>query len=354
MDRLTPGILALVLGGVLAAAVLVPAVVLEIRRRGTIGPARLVGWSSLLVYGIALLAYTLLPLPAPGELVCAPANLHSFQFLESIGADRIAGSSLIGSAALQQYALNVLLFVPLGFLLRAHFGQGLVFTMFTGLAVSMAVEATQATGVWWVYDCAYRVFDVDDLAANGLGVLLGSLLAWMLLPYRRSTAPDPAAPRPVTAGRRFLGMALDWVIVGGLGAVLDLAAMLAVRLIRPEATGAGWWLGDAIVLVAAAIWTIRRGSTPGETALLLVGTGGRGRRRLSRLVRFAAGVGGFQLLLVVDADWAAVLVGLVSVGAVFATRDRRGLAALVAGMGVADARTAPVATAAPERVHATV
>src|SRR5699024_3133338 len=57
-----------VLGGILLFfAMFTPAVLVQMRRYGRISPARMLGTAALVVYGIALIAYTLLPLPS-GDL----------------------------------------------------------------------------------------------------------------------------------------------------------------------------------------------------------------------------------------------------------------------------------------------
>ncbi|WP_336627067.1 MULTISPECIES: VanZ family protein [unclassified Microbacterium] len=122
------------------------------------------------------------------------------------------GRSLLWAAALVYFlALNVLLFLPLGFFLRVLGGRGILVALLVGFGVSLVVETTQLTGVWGLYPCAYRVFDVDDLLTNTVGAVLGSLLA--LVVPRRMRGPavvDGAArARPVTRRRRLLGMVCD-------------------------------------------------------------------------------------------------------------------------------------------------
>lgn len=71
---------------------------------------------------------------------------------------------------------NTVLFIPWGIGLRRWWGMPWGRVLGACLVVSLSIEATQLTGVWFVYDCSFRVFDVDDSLANCLGGLLGALL----------------------------------------------------------------------------------------------------------------------------------------------------------------------------------
>ena len=72
-------------------------------------------------------------------------------------------AALLRDLAFLQIALNVLLFVPLGYFVRVVLHRGVLVATALGLGVSLLIEVTQRTGVWNLYDCAYRLFDVDDL-----------------------------------------------------------------------------------------------------------------------------------------------------------------------------------------------
>lgn len=104
---------------------------------------------AFLVYAMALWTYTLLPLPDPEQLRCTTAQLRSFQFVQDIQAYDIAGpSAVLHNPAVIQVALNVLLFVPLGFFLKALWGRGIITTTAVGFGLTLLIETTQLTGVW--------------------------------------------------------------------------------------------------------------------------------------------------------------------------------------------------------------
>lgn len=71
--------------------------------------------------------------------------------------------------------LNVLLFLPFGYLFfimsRFHFKK----TVLAGFSMSFLIELTQA-GISLLTQVAYRVFDVNDLIFNTIGTFLGVIL----------------------------------------------------------------------------------------------------------------------------------------------------------------------------------
>ncbi|MFC6384560.1 VanZ family protein [Nesterenkonia lacusekhoensis] len=239
------------------------------------------------------------------------------------------------------------MFMPLGCFLRMLWGRGVVVSTATGLAVSAMIETTQITGVWGIYPCPYRVFDVDDLLANTSGALLGAVLVSLLLQLRSRLLPAPiAAPSDISGvserislGRRVTGMVCDVL------AVLLLAVAVAVlsnawqmhlgrtgEQIDAELTQriAVW-----VPLLALGLLTLVSGRTVGDFAVRIRFTSATtpGPAALPhRLLRYAGGIGAYQLvdLLpgVLNMFAAAVLV-LGRLIAVAAMGSRAGLPSLV-------------------------
>ncbi|MBP1806060.1 VanZ family protein [Rubellimicrobium aerolatum] len=72
--------------------------------------------------------------------------------------------------------MNVVVCMAIGLAL-ARSGTRLRSALAFGMGLTLAVELTQLTGIWGLYPCAYREFNVDDLMTNVLGVLLGFVAA---------------------------------------------------------------------------------------------------------------------------------------------------------------------------------
>ena len=131
------------LGVLVGTALFVPFVAVSYRRRGRLTLGRSLLWAAALVSFLAIWTYTLLPLPDAGTYACAGVNLDVTAFIGDLRSAR----SVTDFAALQ-LALNVLLFLPLGFFLRALGGRGILVGLLVGFGVSLVVETTQLTRVW--------------------------------------------------------------------------------------------------------------------------------------------------------------------------------------------------------------
>ena len=126
-DQGTNAILALILGSLVAVLLFIPVAAVQYRRDGRLGPADLAVLVAAAVYGVALWTYTLLPLPDVGDYACQHAQTQLMAFAGDIrraaARSGYAGlgtpGELLRNRAFLQVVLNVLLFVPLGVLVRA-------------------------------------------------------------------------------------------------------------------------------------------------------------------------------------------------------------------------------------------
>lgn len=359
MSEVFPGLVAIALGVVAGIAFFVPFVMLSYHRRGTLTLGRFALWATALVYSWALWTYTLLPLPDASDIRCAGVNLDPLGFVADIGTALARnGASLraLGDPAVLQLLLNILLFLPLGFLIRVLGGRGIVVALVAGLAVSALIETTQLTGVWGLYPCAYRVFDVDDLLTNTTGAVLGSLLA-LPVPRRlwgRGRHADAELPRPVTKRRRLLAALCDW-----LGFTLTAAAMavlLQAVLISADADPDAILLGEFSArlggAVASALWLVlvlSTGRTVGDLAVRIRYTGGPLPLLPARLLRYMGGIGGYGLLSLLPTPWGALAFAYAIAGIVLimSTAKGRGLPGLLSGQRLADARETSSHAAVP-------
>ncbi|MDF2920112.1 MAG: hypothetical protein K0S70_4330 [Microbacterium sp.] len=354
MDRIAPGVLAVIAGLVAGALLFVPFVAVSYRRRGGFSIRRSLVWAAALVYGFAILAYTLLPLPDPSAVMCVGMNLDPLEFVSDIGGAIARPGNTLTDPAVLQLALNILLFLPLGVFIRVLAGRGLLVAAAAGLGLSALVEFTQLTGVWGLYPCAYRVFDVDDLLTNACGALLGSLLS-LALPRRTRKLAEPDEPRAlssVTRGRRLIGALCDALAFGiaafAIGTLVQVFLQYALGDrdavldgdIASYASGAGTpalWL----VLILAS------GQSIGDSAVQIRFIGRRGPLVIGRLIRWIGGVSGYGLLSSLPEPFslAGFAFAVLSAVLIVTTPSGRGLPGLLSGMDVQNThRTTRVST----------
>lgn len=339
---------------------MIPVIAVQYRMYGRFTWWRFLGAGALSVYGVALVAYTLLPLPDPSTLLCGPADstiqLMPFRFIYDIQRET-AGLSLaaiLGSRVTLQVVFNVLLFIPLGVIIRRYFSNGILLSTASGFLVSVLIETTQYTGLWGIYDCAYRLADVDDLVTNTTGALLGALIAPVVLgfmPQQRELFATRRQSRPVTVWRRWLGMAIDYAALSFTGAALLILYRLVLLAGTGEMPAPGTPLSNALPILVAGFLVFHlpafygRGASLGQRMVWLTPewTGNTLQRRLLR----ASAVGGMYTVLTFLAGiltpsffgvlaWLLVLAAFVSVPL---TRGR-GLSCTVSGARMVDSRAA--------------
>ncbi len=307
------GQFAVILFVALSPLALAPLVFLHYRRYG-----RLAGWQALVtaamfLYVCGILAFTLFPLPEASDQFCdARSGLSYWQLVPfaSVGdvLDQVRSTGVLAtltSGVFLQVAFNVILLVPLGVLAAYRYGAGLGRTVLIGLGVSLAIELTQGTAIWGIYDCPYRLADVDDLMTNTAGAALGWFVGRALL----GRLPDPDPPRvddtgPPTVGRRVLAGALDLIIYAVVGVIVQIPIVLGALAVGGADVLDQPWLDVTLlavgnVAVGVALFLVvplarRDRATLGQVATWLVETsrptsGDRPRpaSRSQVLVRFA-------------------------------------------------------------------
>src|SRR5690625_2917309 len=158
-------------------------------------------WTSFVMFSFifyALSAYFLVILPLPEVRdTCAIQSLDTqhyqlipFYFIYEI----LQGSYIVWSdpstyinfvrhSSFLPAFLNVLILLPLGVYMKYFRGKTMtVKRMFiVGFSVSLFFETTQITGLYGIYTCPYRLFNVDDLILNTLGSIIGFLIAPIIL-----------------------------------------------------------------------------------------------------------------------------------------------------------------------------
>lgn len=239
-----PALIAIAIGAVLSVVLVVPLIAVQYRQWGTLSLGRLFLILAFMLYLVAIPMYTLLPTGIDIAAVCArgagaATQMRPFQFVEDVREIMQHASSpqaVLTSATVQQVVFNVLLFVPLGVFLRRLNRLPWWAVVAAGIGTTLLIEFTQYTGNWGFAECAYRVFDVDDLILNTAGTCIGLLLAPLLnvVPGVHISEADRDRVRPINRKRRVVQLFCDWLSFTLLTAVIPLGINLMLALLMDE------------------------------------------------------------------------------------------------------------------------
>lgn len=366
---LWPGWIALLFAALFTTAAGVFLLALQYHRHGRLSWRRSLASLAVILYLFGLFSYTMLPLPPTRGDFCGLPGFGGvqkipFAFLPQLKDALLASPrAVLHDALLRQVVLNVVLFLPLGVLAVRWARVGFLGAVLLGALASVLVETTQYTGVFGIYECAYRVTDVDDVIANTAGAAAGALLAylslfaWLSGPGERTTAQEHREPRHVTRARRLLGMVFDLALVAVVGFAIDFgAARLNILAGEP-------WDGNmprSVALLASALLVIVLPAlSPGRASLgqrciWVRATDASGHRAGfgRQLLRTMLGGGGFTLLwgaahlagdtgLGFGLQAAAFALGAAGLLGILLDASGSGFSARMAGLRFADRRATP-------------
>ncbi|WP_042470294.1 VanZ family protein [Bacillus ndiopicus] len=185
---------------ILAFLIWIPWLIYTYRKYGFLSISKTIIVFSFVFYFLTALFLVLLPLPETTN-TCAfqkPGtqffNLRPFQFVQDILyktditlKNPSTWVTIIKQPAFYQAFFNFLLLMPFGVYLRYFLKERKYWkrAFLFGLGLTLFYEVTQVTGIYGIYNCPYRIFDVDDLLLNSVGSLLGFFAApviWALFP----------------------------------------------------------------------------------------------------------------------------------------------------------------------------
>lgn len=142
------------------------------------------------------------PFPDPATLACPVASAapqtEPFWFVGEIAWRWDRGwSGLMRDRLAAASAMNFVLPALVGAALARVTGRWLVAAAFA-TAMTLFAEFSQLTGLWGVWPCAWRQFNVDDLILNSTGLVAGFALMRRVSRRAPPSSPSPP-PRPRTS-----------------------------------------------------------------------------------------------------------------------------------------------------------
>lgn len=247
---------------VIAFMIFVPWLIYTYRKFGFLSVSTTLIAFSFIFYFLSALFLVLLPLPESRD-TCAllspgakSYSLMPFQFVK----DTLKDSGIILSqpstyiwalkqSAFQQAFFNFLLLMPFGIYLRYFFQEKKYWAraLLLTFGLTLFYETTQATGIYGIYNCAYRIFDVDDLMLNTAGGIFGFFTAPIFLALFPSKAKVEAKANELLEQDEvkpmaiLLSLLIDFIVI-------QFAATL-LQLFTPN-TGFSSFIVHSIILIA--------------------------------------------------------------------------------------------------------
>lgn len=211
----------------LVLIVTIPYMIYEYHKYGAITKKRVLIIFSFIFYLLCIYFLVILPLPKIKDVAAYHGrwyNLKLFEFISDLRnakqfilTDPSTYISLFTSHRIFEPLFNVLLTIPFGIYLRYYFNKGWFTTIFYTFLLSLFLEITQLTGLYYLYPRPYRMFDVNDLIANTLGGFFGFGITPIFAHFLPSTLELEEEvlrqSKDVTFSRRFIGYLLDLIII---------------------------------------------------------------------------------------------------------------------------------------------
>lgn len=187
---------AFIMFGIIGFLLTAPWLVYNYRKYGYLSVWASIVAYSFIFYMLSALFLVLLPLPDTRNTCALQSpdtvyySLVPFYFIwDVINSSLVVWSQpstyirLLKQSAFLQAVFNFLLLLPLGVYLRYFFQRKRYWkkALSLGFALSLFFEITQITGIYGIYNCPYRIFDVDDLLLNSTGALFGFIIAPVIL-----------------------------------------------------------------------------------------------------------------------------------------------------------------------------
>ena len=287
---------AILLFPAVAAVITLPYVIYNYHEFGSVLSLRCVVVYSFVLYLLCTCFLVVLPLPSRAEVAAMTGTRVQLvpltELKQAMTVFRVQGfnlSALKRNTPLWQFVFNMLMLAPFGAYLHYYFRCGWKRTVLFSFLLSLLLELTQLTGLWFIYPRSYRTFDVDDLLANTLGGLLGFLIIWpvmALLPGREELDElSLRRGREVSVGRRITACVIDLLLLAAIGGMIALLLRGSGRLSgRKQLAGVvGLFVGSCYPLVPLLF----RGRSVGKylTQLRVVDENGHRARWYQLLLR---------------------------------------------------------------------
>lgn len=167
----------------IALALLMPYLIYDYHKHGSISKWRAFIIYSFIFYLICAYYLVILPLPERESIHTSWREMMQLKPFAFVG-DFLRETSMnlhnprsmlrgLREGVVTQPLFNIVMTIPFGIYLRYYFNKSFKQTLILSFLLSLFFEFTQLSGLYGYYSGPYRLFDVDDLILNTLGGLVG-------------------------------------------------------------------------------------------------------------------------------------------------------------------------------------
>lgn len=238
-NHILPIIIAFIIFPAASVFLTTPYLVIQYRKYAYINKYKAFVFFSFILYFLCAYFLVILPLPESRDIISLYGanrtmyNLIPFQWIFDIARETSVSilhpSSylhILKENAFQQVVFNIVLTIPLGIYLRYYFERKLKQVILISLLVSLFFELSQLTGLFFLYNAPYRLFDVDDLFLNTVGGLIGyaitPFVSFLLPKINSLNSKKSASNNTVSLFRRLTAASVDWIIIFAIIKILNM------------------------------------------------------------------------------------------------------------------------------------
>lgn len=155
---------------------------------GSIRSLRILIVYSFVMYMLCVICLVILPLPTPQEASALSGHARQLDPMRCIYDMKSEVGNLVSKSDISTWIyllnsktflytiFNVFMTIPFGMYMKYYFDFGFIETFFLSFLLTLVLETSQLTGLFFIFPGSYRMFDVDDIITNTAGGVIGWIL----------------------------------------------------------------------------------------------------------------------------------------------------------------------------------
>ena len=218
--------LALLICPFIAIVITVPFVIYQYKKTKVINVIRCANFYLMIFFTLCAYFMTMLPFPTikevekiKGPYVQMIPFYCVYDFFANSGlviSDWKTVLPAFSGGIMLGIVFNILMLMPTGFFLKRLYDIRFRDLLLVGFMISLIFEFTQLSGLFRIYPHPYRIFDVDDLIQNTLGLLIGARLTYVWRFFKQPSHIVVRQGGEVSFRRRFMADFIDQGILNSI------------------------------------------------------------------------------------------------------------------------------------------